>query len=39
MDGSMNRHEFKFPQILDWIRQHNRSKNTATIMMTGRTDG
>ena len=20
--GSMDRHEFRFPQILDWIRQH-----------------
>ena len=22
IDGSMNRGEFRFPQILDWIRQH-----------------
>jgi death-on-curing protein len=22
MDGSMERQEFRFPQILDWIRQH-----------------
>ena len=22
IDGSMNRSEFRFPQILDWIRQH-----------------
>jgi death-on-curing protein len=24
MDGSMERQEFRFPQILDWIRQHIR---------------
>jgi len=23
--GSMDRHEFRFPQILDWIRQHIKS--------------
>jgi death-on-curing protein len=23
--GSMERHEFRFPQILDWIRQHMKS--------------
>jgi death-on-curing protein len=22
IDGSMERQEFRFPQILDWIRQH-----------------
>ncbi len=22
IDGSMNRREFRFPRILDWIRQH-----------------
>ncbi len=22
IDGSMNRSEFRFPRILDWIRQH-----------------
>lgn len=22
--GSMERHEFRFPQVLDWIRQHTR---------------
>lgn len=22
IDGSMERHEFRFPHILDWIRQH-----------------
>jgi len=22
IDGSMERHEFRFPQILDWLRQH-----------------
>jgi death-on-curing protein len=22
IDGSMDRHEFRFAQILDWIRQH-----------------
>ena len=22
IDGSMERHEFRFTQILDWIRQH-----------------
>ena len=22
IDGSMERHEFRFPQVLDWIRKH-----------------
>jgi death on curing protein len=24
IDGSMDRHEFRFAQILDWIRQHSK---------------
>jgi death on curing protein len=24
VDGSMDRHEFRFAQILDWIRQHTK---------------
>ncbi len=28
INGSMERHEFRFPKILDWIRQHLKPVNT-----------